>query len=108
MPKTYKELSHHKYGDGFKQAALKEWQTLRDQGTFDECPVAGILLFILPLMWVFTYKLDEDGYLLKYKARLVVRGDLQILQFKDTYAATLAARVFRALMAIAAYFNLNI
>jgi hypothetical protein len=32
----------------------------------------------LPLMWVFTYKFDVDGYLLKYKARLVVRGDLYI------------------------------
>jgi hypothetical protein len=46
-------------------------------------------------MWVFTYKFDEDGYLLKYKARLVVRGDLQE-QYGDTYAATLAARLFRA------------
>jgi len=29
-------------------------------------------------MWVFTYKLDEDGFVIKYKARLVVRGDLQV------------------------------
>jgi hypothetical protein len=42
------------------------------------------------------------------KARLIVRGDLQRSQFKDTYAATLAARVFRALMAISAYFDLDI
>jgi len=27
-------------------------------------------------MWVFTYKFDENGYLYKYKTRLVVRGDL--------------------------------
>ena len=46
-------------------------------------------------MWVFDYKFDEDGYLLKYKARLVVRGDLQE-QYGDTYAATLAARLFKA------------
>jgi hypothetical protein len=59
-------------------------------------------------MWVFSHKLDEDGFIIKYKARLVVRGDLQVSQFKDTYAATLAARVFRALMAIAAFFNLDI
>jgi hypothetical protein len=32
--------------------------------------------YIIPLMWVFSYKLDEDGYLDKYKARLVARGDL--------------------------------
>jgi len=65
-------------------------------------------LYILPLIWVFTYKLDKDSFVIKYKARLVVRGDLQVSQFKDTYAATLAARVFKALMAIAAYFNLDI
>ena len=44
-------------------------------------------------MWVFTYKFNEDGYLLKYKARLVVCGDLQE-KYGDTYAATLAARLF--------------
>jgi hypothetical protein len=44
-------------------------------------------------MWVFTNKFDEDGYFLKAKARLVVRGDLQ-LYWGDTYAATLAAKTF--------------
>jgi len=59
-------------------------------------------------MWVFTYKLDKDGFVIKYKARLIVQGDLQVSQFKDIYIATLAAQVFRALIAIAAYFNLDI
>ena len=77
----------------------KEYNTLQNQGTFEKCQVSGISLFILPLMWVFTYKLDEDGYLLKFKARIVVRGDLQKSQFQDIYAAMLAARVFRALIA---------
>lgn len=62
---------------------------------------------VLPLIWVFKYKLDSEGYLLKYKARICVRGDLQTTT-EDTYAATLATRVFRALMAIAAYFNLDV
>jgi hypothetical protein len=47
----------------------------------------------VPLMWVFSYKFDEDRYLYKYKAHLVVRGDLQE-QYGDTYAATLATRLF--------------
>jgi hypothetical protein len=58
-------------------------------------------------MWVFTYKFDPDGYLLKYKARLVARGDLQVTE-EDTYAATLAAQTFRAIMAITAAFDLEI
>jgi hypothetical protein len=60
----------------------------------------------LPLMWVSTYKFDKDGLLYKYKARLVVRGDLQ-KDWGDRYAATLAAQVFRFLMALAAAFGLK-
>jgi hypothetical protein len=59
-------------------------------------------------MWVFTYKFDTDGFLVKFKARLVVRGDLQPASDKDNYAATLAARVFRSLVAITAQFDLDI
>ena len=62
---------------------------------------------VIPLKWVFTYKIDTDGYLVKFKARICVRGDLQPRNDRDTYAATLAARIFRALMAITAARNLE-
>jgi hypothetical protein len=55
-------------------------------------------------MWVFTYKTDGDGYLSRFKARLVVRGDLQA-PLDNTHAATLVIRNFRALIAIANYFD---
>ena len=45
--------------------------------------------------------------MLKYKARMVVCGDLQPKQDEETYVVTLAARVFRFLMAMAAYFDLE-
>jgi hypothetical protein len=58
---------------------------------------------------VFTYKFDEEGYLLRYKARIVVQGDLEPKSlYEDNYAATLATKVFRALIAITAYFDLEI
>ncbi|KAF7568826.1 hypothetical protein PtrM4_134390 [Pyrenophora tritici-repentis] len=90
-PHHWKELKHHPHRKQFEAAAYTEFTDKADA---------------VPLMWVFTYKFDEDGYLLKYKARIVVRGDLQD-QYGDTYAATLAARLFRALMALACAFNLN-
>ncbi len=62
---------------------------------------------IIPLKWVFTYKNDSDGYLTKYKARIVVRGDLQDADPQDVYAATLASKVFRVLMALVAAFHLE-
>lgn len=60
----------------------------------------------LPLKWVFTYKQDEEGRLLKHKARICVRGDLY-LSTRDTFAATLAVSTFRALVALLATFYMD-
>jgi hypothetical protein len=60
-------------------------------------------------MWVYTYKLDKHHRFMKCKARLVVRGDQQRnITSQDTYAATLASRSFRMLMAIAAKCDLEL
>lgn len=51
---------------------------------------------VLDCMWVYVYKFDKHGRLLKCKARLVVRGDQQRRDVsEDTYAATLAERSHR-------------
>ena len=55
---------------------------------------------------MFKYEFDHHGYLLKHKARLCVRRDLQKTE-QDTAAATLAIRVFRAFMTITASFKLT-
>ncbi len=59
------------------------------------------------MTWVFKYKFDTDGYLVKFKARMCVRGDLQSTE-QDMDATTLVAKTFRALTAIAAAFDLEI
>ena len=64
---------------------------------------------IIACMWVYVYKFDKHGRFKKCKARLVVRGDQEAKsQTEDTYAATLAGRSFRVLMAIAARFDLEL
>jgi hypothetical protein len=63
---------------------------------------------VIPLTWVFIYKIDTDDYLTKFKARIYVRGDLQPRFNKETYVATLAARIFRTLMAMTAVYDLKI
>ncbi|KAK1912880.1 hypothetical protein P3342_004816 [Pyrenophora teres f. teres] len=105
-PRHWKELKRHAHGKQFKAAAYAEFNSCWKKGTFAKPDITADTTDAVPLMWVFTYKFNEDGYLLKYKARLVVRGDLQE-QYGDTYAATLAARLFRALMALACAFNLK-
>src|SRR2546423_2508393 len=105
-PRTWKDLQTHPYREGFQTAATKEYKDLERRNTFKSV-LKTSKMTTLPLIWVFTYKFDTDGYLLKFKARLCVRGDLQPLTNQDNYAATLAARTFRALMAIAAAFDLE-
>jgi hypothetical protein len=75
--------------------------------TFEVLERACITSRALLTRWVFIYKIDEEGYFIKCKARLCVRGDLQQDIFANTRAITLAARVFRALMAITAAFDLD-
>jgi hypothetical protein len=107
-PKRWKQLQKHPFGAEFQKAAAAELQSCRSKGCLVSTTAtrASVKEEVLPLMWVFAYKFDEDGYLYKFKARLVVRGDLQE-DWGDTYAATLAARVFRFLIALAAAFGLR-
>jgi hypothetical protein len=105
-PRNWKELQGHQYEEEFAAAAQKEYTDLQNRGTF-QVTDETILIKTVPIIWVFTYKTDTNGYLTKFKARLCVRGDLQESVHEDTYAATLAARSFRALMAIVAVFDLD-
>jgi hypothetical protein len=56
---------------------------------------------------VFTYKNDSDDYLIKYKAHIVIRNDLQNADPQNVYAATLASKVFRVLMTLVADYSLK-
>lgn len=60
----------------------------------------------IPIAQVFKYKFDDQGFLIKYKTKLCTCRDLQKTK-EDTYVATLAAQIFRALMAIITVFDLE-
>ena len=55
----------------------KEFNHLKDRGTFKLTSRSTTQSTILLLVWIFKYKFNNDRYLVKYKARLYVRGDLQ-------------------------------
>ena len=56
--------------------------------------------------WVFKYKLDIENFLIKYKARLCVRDDLQNIK-QDVYVVTLTYKIFKVLMIIINVWNLK-
>ncbi len=64
---------------------------------------------LISLKWVFIYKSDSNDFLFKYKARIVIRDDLQkINNVQNVYAATLASKIFRMMMTLVADFHFKI
>ncbi|RKK10811.1 hypothetical protein BFJ65_g14807 [Fusarium oxysporum f. sp. cepae] len=98
-PDFWHQLKWHPERQGFKRASDAEIKSLKEKRTFElvDYPEGKQ---VLPLKWVFTYKLDDAGYLIRHKARICVRGDLQHHSGEDIYAATGAYRSFRILMAL--------
>ncbi len=64
---------------------------------------------LISLKWIFIYKSDSNDFLFKYKARIVIRDDLQkVDNAQNVYAATLASKIFRMMMTLIADFHLKI
>ncbi|EKG09416.1 Integrase catalytic core [Macrophomina phaseolina MS6] len=108
-PRYYKDILKHQLKPYLFQALYRELKEGNGKGVWvvvDEDQSRKANKEVIPLTWVFKYKFDEKGYLTKVKARVCVRGDLQV-SYQDTYAATLAFRIFRTLMAIVCAFDLE-
>ena len=60
--------------------------------------------------WIFKRKINADGSIVKYKARLVVKGYSQkeVLDYFDTYSPETRITSIRMLISIAALFKLEI
>jgi hypothetical protein len=97
------------YKADWMAATGREIKELKQRGTFKLKLTQNSIDKPTPLLliWIFKYKFNTDGYLSKFKARLCVQGDLQSTE-QNTYAATLVARTFQALIAILAAFDLEI
>lgn len=107
-PQGWREMQQHPHRRQFEAAAEEEVAKLQSKNTWLEVDRPSDHQ-ILPILWVFTYKKDANGTLLKHKARLCVRGDLQVYNSREEVAAATGAfRTFRILAAIAAAFDLEI
>ncbi|KAL4405393.1 reverse transcriptase domain protein [Colletotrichum abscissum] len=109
-PRNWREAQRHPFFTDWKKACEAELQHHWNIGTWKKIKSSKVNTeqhFIIPLLWVFTYKFDKHGYLQKFKARICVQGNLQPPSDLDTSASTLAARTFRTMMALGARFGLR-
>jgi hypothetical protein len=104
-PRYWKQMLRHRFSQKFQIAAQKEFSELKKRDIFFWMKKADQSR--ISLIWVFKYKFDIDGYLKKFKTRLCVRSDLQSTD-QNTYAITLTAKTFRALMIISTVFDFEI
>lgn len=111
VPRWHRDLEDHPLGPLFLKAEEDHLQSHKEMRSWTEIKAndhRALGRQILDCMWVYVYKFDKHGRFQKCKARLVVRGDQQAKsQTQETYAATLAGRSFRSLIAIAARFDLE-
>ena len=95
----------------------KHWKAVADAEINSHRTIGTWTLVKLPkgrkaigCTWVFKTKRGRIGEILKYKARLCFRGDRQIhgIDYQLVFASTVKYQTLRTLLALAAYYDLEI
>ena len=108
-PENYSQLEQHPLRKAFEEAQRQHLQEHSRKGSWQVVERRQAKDHqILSSMWVFIYKTDKHGFLVKCKARLVVCGNQQKLGDLPTRATTLAGNTLRTLLAISAKFDLEL
>ncbi len=95
----WRAMLRHSHAKEFKKAtqikydAIENWDIWQIVNKSDD-------YFIISFKWIFIYKTDSNNYLIKYKARIVIRSDLQAYDSQNVYATTLITKIFRMFMTL--------
>ncbi len=105
----WRAMLRHFHDEEFRKAAQMKFDAINSRDTWKIMNKSSISDHqkIISLKWIFIYKNDSNDYLTKYKARIVMRNDLQNADSQDVYAATLTSKVFRMLMTLMIAFHLK-
>ncbi|KAH9102941.1 hypothetical protein AeMF1_020611, partial [Aphanomyces euteiches] len=101
-PRNYNQAVEGPEASKWTKAIDEELAALNDYGIWEETDV--VPKRALDTTWVFKIKTDKDGTVARRKARLVIRGYMQIpgVDFGDTYAPVARVNSMRCVLAIAA------
>jgi transposase len=112
-PKTLKQALNSPEREYWLKAVHEELKQIIRKGTFkavDKLKVAKSNRIPLTVKWVFKRKIDKNGNIDKYKARLCVRGFKQKygVDYFETFALGAKPATWRILFALAAYYDWEI
>jgi hypothetical protein len=101
-------MLRHSHVEEFKKAAQMKYDAIETRKTWKIVDKRNDYKLI-SLKWVFINKSDSNDFLFKYKARIVIRDDLQkVNNAQNLYAATFASKIFRMMMTFVVDFHLKI
>lgn len=108
-PQTVKQALECDNKLNWQKAMDSEYSSLVKNNTWTLCDLPPGKKPI-PCKWVFKTKLDADGNIIKYKARLVIKGYEQKfgIDYTDVYAPVVRLTSLRYLLGLAAKHNLHI
>ena len=97
------------YGKQWEKAIREEYDSIIKNRTWTLVPRPANRN-IVSCKWVFKHKLDENGRIIRWKARLVARGFTQVygMDYLDTFAPVAKMASLRILFAVAAEEDLEI
>ncbi|KAH4084438.1 hypothetical protein HBH64_233980 [Parastagonospora nodorum] len=97
-PNGLKQARLHKYSTEWLGA---EYLAYEENGTWIIVVVVPVGHRALPTKWVYKYKFDDAGKLVRFKARLVICGNRQDNDFwRERYAAVARATTLKTLLAM--------
>ncbi|MGZ6285724.1 MAG: reverse transcriptase domain-containing protein, partial [Ktedonobacterales bacterium] len=103
VPNTYKQAMRSDTAAQWTEAIASEIASLDENGVFEYVPLSELPANSKPLpsRWVFAVKPNDDSSL-RFKARLVARGDRQVdVDVSDIYAPVVNYTTLRAMFAVA-------
>jgi len=105
-PQTFKEALSRPDGKQWEKAALTEYESILRNQTWEIVDLPQGRKAI-GSKWVFKLKLDSEGNIDRYKARIVAKGYSQVegIDFNETFAPVAKFTSIRILFAIAAQYD---
>uniref|UniRef100_H3GV56 Integrase catalytic domain-containing protein n=1 Tax=Phytophthora ramorum TaxID=164328 RepID=H3GV56_PHYRM len=106
IPRNRCEMLRSKWKEFFLMAEMEEMAALKAKGVIREIASEEVPNEALPIktMWVSAAKTDHQGFVIRFKARIVALGNYERsgVDFRETFAPVARMSTFRLLLALAA------
>jgi hypothetical protein len=104
----WRVMLSHSHAEEFLKIAQMKYDAIKTKKTWKIVDKRNDYKLI-SLKWIFICKLDSNDFFFKYKARIVIRDDLQkVNNAQNVYVATFALKIFRMMMTFVVDFHFKI